>query len=371
MPSPASARSKVGGWPLATAIAVVLVFLFFVREILLPFILAAAIAFVLTPVIDHSAKRLGIWRWVVAMLAYLVVIASFGGLGYWIGGLVIADIAEIVRQLPQLVRKLVTDFAEVSGGLMAQPVDADALTKRLLTQIGALFGGGAAIRFAGNGIAALFGTILLLVLLVYFLVSGKRIANGAFWLIPPEYRGEVEAITAKILPMLWRYFAGLVAVVAYTTIAAWIGFGLVFHLPYAVLLAIAVGLLELIPVIGPAASIGLIGLSAVRQSSLLGMVGLAVFAVALRLSIDQIVGPLLLGRAARLHPVVIIFAFLSGAVLFGIIGLLLAVPFAAALKIVLTIYYAEPLKRERAPADATGRARPRRAPGGDGGRSIE
>ncbi len=60
MPSPASARSKVGGWPLATAIAVVLVFLFFVREILLPFILAAAIAFVLTPVIDHSAKRLGI-----------------------------------------------------------------------------------------------------------------------------------------------------------------------------------------------------------------------------------------------------------------------------------------------------------------------
>jgi predicted PurR-regulated permease PerM len=75
----------------------------------------------------------------------------------------------------------------------------------------------------------------------------------------------------------------------------------------------------------------------------LAVAGLAGFAIALRLSIDQIVGPLVLGRAAQLHPVVIIFSFLSGAVLFGIIGLLLAVPVAASIKIVLGVYYAEPV----------------------------
>ncbi len=79
------------------------------------------------------------------------------------------------------------------------------------------------------------------------------------------------------------------------------------------------------------------------------MVGLAAFAIALRLSIDQIVGPLVLGRAAQLHPVVIIFAFLTGAALFGIIGLLLAVPFAAAIKIVLMMYYAEPVQNRTPP----------------------
>ena len=60
-------------------------------------------------------------------------------------------------------------------------------------------------------------------------------------------------------------------------------------------------------------------------------------------SIDQLVGPLVLGRAAKVHPVVIIFSFLAGAVLFGAIGLLLAVPVAASIKIVLSIYYSEPV----------------------------
>ena len=149
--------------------------------------------------------------------------------------------------------------------------------------------------------------------------------------------------------MLWRYFVGLIAVITYTTVVASVPFNLVFHIPHAPMLSIAVGLLELVPVIGPAVTLGLIGLSAVQQTSVQGMVGLAAFAIALRLSIDQIVGPLVLGRAAQLHPVVIIFAFLTEAALFGIIGLLLAVPFAAAIKIVLMMYYAEPVQNRTPP----------------------
>jgi predicted PurR-regulated permease PerM len=327
------------------------VFLFFVREILLPFILAAAIAFILTPVIDALELRLGIRRWIIAVATYFIVLGVFGLLGYWVGGLVIRDVAEIARQFPQLIHKLVSDLVNASRGIIGQSVNADQLSKELLAEMSAFFGAGATVKFAGYGITAVFGTILAVVLLIYFLVSGKRIAAGVFWLVPPEYRREVDTVTTKILPMLWRYFVGLVAVVVYTTVIGWIGFGAVFRLPHAILLAIVVGLLELIPVIGPAVSIGLVGLTAIQQSSLLTVAGLAIFAIALRISIDQLVGPLVLGRAAQVHPVVIIFAFLSGAVLFGAIGLLLAVPVAASIKIVLTIYYAEPVKDEdRAPA---------------------
>jgi predicted PurR-regulated permease PerM len=59
-----------------------------------------------------------------------------------------------------------------------------------------------------------------------------------------------------------------------------------------------------------------------------------------------------LGGAARLHPGVVIFAFLSGAALFGVIGLWLAVPFAAALKIVVTIYHSEPVADQLPPGGA-------------------
>ncbi|MGH7089462.1 MAG: AI-2E family transporter, partial [Stellaceae bacterium] len=157
---------------------------------------------------------------------------------------------------------------------------------------------------------------------------------------------EVRVVAGKILPVLWRYFLGLAVIVVYTSSVAGIGFGLVFHLPQATLLAVVVGLFELVPIIGPAATIAIVTLTAVQQAGLFAMVGLIVFAVALRLSIDELVGPLVLGQAARVHPIVVIFAFLSGAILFGIIGLILAIPVAASIKIILGTYYAEPVLDE-------------------------
>ena len=65
------------------------------------------------------------------------------------------------------------------------------------------------------------------------------------------------------------------------------------------------------------------------------------YAVALRLSIDQLVGPLVLGKAARVHPVVVIFGFLVGGALFGIAGMILAVPFALLIKVTLSVLYRE------------------------------
>jgi predicted PurR-regulated permease PerM len=148
----------------------------------------------------------------------------------------------------------------------------------------------------------------------------------------------------KIVPALRRYLIGVVLVVAYTCAVAWIGFGPVFRLPNAVLLALAVGMLEMMPVIGPLSSAALVGIVALQQGSLYEAALLVGFVIGLRLSIDNLVGPLVLGQAARLHPVVIIAAFVFGATLFGVIGLLLAVPAAMCVKIVLEHYYAEPIR---------------------------
>ena len=96
--------------------------------------------------------------------------------------------------------------------------------------------------------------------------------------------------------------------------------------------------------IGPLSSAALVGIVAVQQASLYDAALLVGFVIGLRLSIDNIVGPLVLGQAARLHPVVIIAGFVCGAMLFGVLGLLLAVPAAMCVKILLEHYYAEPIK---------------------------
>jgi predicted PurR-regulated permease PerM len=340
-------RSKVSGWPLAVCIALVLIFLFFIRHILLPFVLAAAAAFVLTPPINWAHRRFGIPRWIIGALLYVLVLGILGLLIILFGGALIRDFSQTIPQLPQILHRYVDELARLAGPSVARSIDSDEVTKEILAQMSTLLKSGMALTLASYGLGAAFAVILTLVVLIYFLLSGKQIAAGVFWLVPPEYRREVDAIAAKILPLLWRYFVGLLAVVIYTSALAWIAFALVFHLSHALLLAIVIGVLELIPVIGPAATFCIVGVVAAQQGGAVTMIVLLGFAAALRLSIDELVGPLALGRAVRLHPAVIIFAFLSGGILFGVIGLLLAVPVAASIKIVLTIYYAEPVRPQR------------------------
>ncbi len=104
MPKP---RSKVGGWPLATALAALLAFLFLVRGVLLPFVLSAAIAFILTPVVDRAQHRLRAPRWIIAVAVYVVVVGSLGLLGYWVGGVMVRDVAALVKQFPQLLHRAI------------------------------------------------------------------------------------------------------------------------------------------------------------------------------------------------------------------------------------------------------------------------
>jgi predicted PurR-regulated permease PerM len=209
----------------------------------------------------------------------------------------------------------------------------------------AALGGRMFVDLAALGFGSIVGLVLTLVLIPYMMVSGPRLSSGAIWLIPPERRRSVEQLLPKILPALRRYLAGVLGVVSYTAVVAYVGFGVLFGLPNAALLSIAVGVLEMVPAVGPVAWGVLVALTALQQQHLATIILLGAFAVALRLSIDNLIGPLILGRAGHVHPVIVMFSFIAGATLFGVVGLILAVPTAVCIRIVLEHYYAEPLER--------------------------
>jgi predicted PurR-regulated permease PerM len=339
-------RRRVTGWPIAAAIALVLAFLYSVRQILLPFVAAAAIAFVVTPAVDWLHRKIA-WlpRVGAAVVVYLALLALFAGLGYWGGTLIVNDVVAIASTAPQIVQHTLTELLGPNTAVLGQRLDPEAIARDAITSAKTfLVDGGGGLLLASVGVTAAFTGILGLVLLIYFLISGKRIVDGTLWLIPPEHRPEVAAMAEKVAPLLRRYLIGLLVIVTYTAIVGWIGFGPVFNLPHAPLLGLIVGILELIPVAGPFTSAVLVGLTAIQQASPWAAFAIGGFAVVLRISIDQFVGPIVLGRATDVHPVVVMFAFLSGAVIFGIIGLILAVPVAATIRLVLTHYYAERIK---------------------------
>lgn len=341
-PAGTGRRSVVGGWPIAIVGAVLLLLAYTLRYTLIPFVFAVVIGFVLDPVVGWSARRMGGHRWPVAMLLSLLIVGGAGMAAYWITTTAFHDLTQVMRKLPRMIEIAVTAATGPSGveifGVRHTP---QQLSGAAIDSLHSLLNAAGVVLALKLGVGTIAGGVLTFVLVPYFLISGPRLASGTLWLIPPERRRSVQEMLPSLLPMLRRYIAGVISVVIYTITVAYIGFGLLFQVPAAALLAIVVGLLELIPVVGPMTSLVLVGLTAASQGTF-AAIFLMVYALALRLSIDNLVGPLALGRAATVHPVVVIFSFVIGAVLFGVIGLLLAVPTAASIKLILQHYYAEP-----------------------------
>ena len=336
-------RSRVGGWPIAVVALILLFLAYELRYTLIPFVFAAVTGFVLDPVIAWSAKRTGGHRWPTATALSVLVIgcASYGI--YWVGTQAFADLTNALKKAPDMLRSAIRAVSGPNGiDLFGAHYTPEQLTHTAMQSATSLFSAAQIALVARIGAGAIAAVILTFVLIPYFLVSGPRIASGTLWLVPPERRGSIEALLPELVPVLRRYVVGVICVVVYTAIVAYVGFGVIFSLPGAALISVVVGVLEMIPVVGPVTSIILVSLASL-QSSGLSVVWPIAWALGLRILTDNVVGPLLLGKAVTLHPVVVIFAFVIGAMLFGIIGLLLAVPTSACVVIVLQYYYAEPI----------------------------
>jgi len=95
-------------------------------------------------------------------------------------------------------------------------------------------------------------------------------------------------------------------------------------------------------VVGPTSAAVIAGLISLRTATgIMSILAYALYATLLRLSIDQLVGPIVLGRAAQVHPVLIIFCFLAGGVVLGVPGVIVAVPVALLVKSTLATLYGD------------------------------
>jgi predicted PurR-regulated permease PerM len=339
-------RSKVGGWPIAIIGMVLVLLTYELRYTLIPFVFAGVIGFVLEPPVGWCAARMGGRRWPAAVGFTLLILALVLGGGFWVGQRSVREIAATAHNVPTMLHHGMQAVAGPGGlTLFGTHYTPQELTALILNGATNVLGAAQVFLAVRIGIGVIAAVVLTLVLVPYFLISGPRLAAGAIWLVPPERRRSVYEMLPVLVPVLRRYVAGLLCVVAYAALVAWIGLGPIFHVPGASLLAIVIGFLELIPVVGPISSLVLIGLAAASQGGFADIF-LMVYALVLRLSIDNLVGPFALGRSARVHPVIVIFGFVIGAMLFGIIGLLLAVPVAATIRIILEQYYAEPIEPE-------------------------
>jgi predicted PurR-regulated permease PerM len=333
--------SSRGTIAVLTALAV---FLYLIRHILLPFVIAGAVAYALTPGVDWVARRTHLPRVLWAVVLFFAIVFAAAGLGYFAAPSFMREAGHIITDFHGIVTSALSKVA--SGGkidLLGQQLTTDQAADKIVTAVrNWVTTGTTAFVFLGYTFTLAFGVILTIVILFYFLVGGRKLGAGLFTLVPPHQRPLVDRMWAGTDPVLKRYFIGIAVVVCYAMVASYIGLGVVLGLSHAGLLAVLTGLLEMIPVIGPAASAVIAGLVALHHAkSMWAIGGYLVYAVLLRISIDEFLGPIVLGRAAHVPAVMVIFCFLSGGLLFGIAGVIMAVPVALTIKIVLATLYDE------------------------------
>lgn len=315
-----------------------------VQTLLMPFIVAGVLAFICTPLVNWIASKAAVWRALAAAVVFTAVVATIGAAGYLAVPRVWSEMLKVITNFEEIVHAAIANtIGSQPVTILGQTMSADEMTQQAVDVARSwLIRPERFLTIAGLSFASFIASVLTIVLFGYMLFDGPRIERGLIWLVPPPQRPFAHHLWGRLEPALRRYFVGLAVVVLYTSLASYVGLALFLGLPHAVFLAVLTGFLELIPIVGPFASAVLAGVIALQGAQGIGgIIAYAAYATALRLSIDQIVGPVVLGSAARIHPALVIFCLLVGGYLFGIAGVILAVPVALTIKIVLATLYNE------------------------------
>lgn len=328
--------------------AVVLLFLIQVSDILKPFIWAIITAYVLNPVVIFLARRTGLPRRLWAVLLYLLLLGLVAwGLGTLVP-LLSQQIADFSKELPRhfreagkMLNQSQIDLLGVQINLNASDVEISRQLGILLSQFGRGYLPGAIPRVAES----LLKLLVYLVASFFLLQEAHRIGSRIGEYTPTAARSELGPWVERINHVLGAYIRGQLILVGLMSVASYIALTLL-GVRYAPLLAIFTGLVETLPFIGPYIAGGAAVLVALTQGSapygwspVVLAIAVAITYTLLRQLEDNLVMPFFIGRLVHLHPLAVIFAVLSGSAVAGILGLLLAVPVAATVKIVATYLY--------------------------------
>lgn len=178
-----------------------------------------------------------------------------------------------------------------------------------------------------NVVGVLFSIAFIFIISIYLSMQEKGLRDFFLSIMPEKHRSYSINMAERIQKKLGRWLRGQIILALIIGSLVAIGLSLL-QVPYALTFGIIAGILEFIPYFGPViASVPAI-LIAFLQAPLVGFLVLVLYVVVQQLE-NQLIAPLVMRKAVGVNPLVIIFAFLIGAKLAGVLGIVLAVPVAA------------------------------------------
>ena len=327
-----------------------------VRVIWPPLILAGAIVFLLNPVVTRLQGR-HIPRVVGTAIAYLGAVGVVVLTGLLVAPLATRQCDDLADQWPELRRDLVTQIDDLS----ARSEDGNwPIRIPTYQELEDQFSSDGSADADGNGVISAeeqqtqfasqidtarelalrvfhVGLIFVLapIIAFYLLVDLPHVREVFRSLVPERARGDAMVVARRLSTAIGGYFRGQLAVAFVVGVMASIGLRII-DLPFWLIVGMIAGLFNMIPLIGPwVGAVPGIVIAFTTGGGLSKAIAVAVVMAVVQQIDNHFISPIVMQRAVKLHPAVVMLALLAGGTLGGFFGLLLAVPTTATLKIVV------------------------------------
>lgn len=349
--APAARGSALPPRRVLALLALVAVLLWLARPIVGPFLVAAAVAYAFSPLVDAVEERVGLSRPVVVIVGYVAVLAVLALAFVALAGPIGHELAQLVKAGPEAVsyalRQLVGRDSVTIGATTVSIHDlASQLQDALLSSIQTP---GSALHVASQAAEVALNAILAVIVTFYFLLDGRQFRDAILRFLQPGDRARAMAIGGRIHAVLGRWLRGQLFLVGLVAMVVYLVLGPLLHVPYSSAIGVLTGVLEVVPLVGPVIAVAIAAVVAFSAGGA-GLAGIVIVVYfVLRQVEDQVVMPIVIGRAVHLHPVVTIFAVLVGLSAYGVLGGLLAVPVAAAVNVALHEFYPDELSTSDVP----------------------
>lgn len=343
---------------LAFVLVVGAYFVYKISGVVLAFLLTILLSIILSAPVNYLVRR-GLPRgWGV-----LTVIAALAVL-LWLFGLALVPAVEtqsrqFAEAFPTLLEEAlalanqVQSFFGLGTRIGLDPKSLAGIGREVLT-------GSTVSTAAGVGLTvatALSLGVVVLISTVYLVIRPEPWVNGFVSLFPAEWRPRTREVLQEMYNTVQRWFIGQLA--AMTFIAVFWAISLsVIGIPFALLIGIFSGLVAFIPYVGALISVVIPVLLALISDPFSAIWVILAFVI-----IQQIEGnllqPIVMSRAVDLHPALVVFAILVMGTLFGLVGVLLAVPLMAALQVLVRELWVKRMDRTGTDPDPPSQEPPR------------
>jgi predicted PurR-regulated permease PerM len=283
-------------------------------------------------------ERLHVSRPLGALVVYLALVLVAVGIGWLLFNPIVSQAGELADQTPTYLAQAQTWLEDMQRALLANDALSQALTALGSEAVASLQSvAPALLQFPLTLVSGVFGVLLSSVLIVtmsvFWLMSADKLRAFVLDLIPEHARPGGALLFSDLGRTLGGWVRG--TLVAMLLIGAFTALGLaLLGVPYALLLGLLAGVLELIPYLGPwisGAVAVLVALVAVDPFKALQVTGLFFI---VQLAEGNLVQPLVMSWAVRIDPLLVLVAVTLGAQVLGIVGALLAVPIAGLAQVI-------------------------------------